>query len=265
MLSSRFVESSCLKCHYEVTDLVRRGEQGGGAQAAARLQPGARERLFRLSRDRRDQERPRDRPRPAAGAAAGPGMAVADRAGQGEGRPAQPAGDVPQGRAQPAPHRREDQRGVGAALDPAAARLPARHQDAALLQPQQRQRQRPRRPAGRPEGLPRGRDPLHRPLPVRGEQGRPERRRHLPARPGRARSRSWRTVWSTRRWTTRTARPWPRRPTSWPTWPCCRRRAGRRRSTSWPPVSATHRTSSWSATRSRPTWSRRSRSWKPRP
>ena len=27
MLSSRFVESSCLKCHYEVTDLVREGNK----------------------------------------------------------------------------------------------------------------------------------------------------------------------------------------------------------------------------------------------
>ena len=52
-------------------------------------------------------------------------------------------------------------------------------------------------PAGRPEGLPGGRDPLHRPLPVRGKPGRPEGRRHLPRRPGRPISRTCRTNSST--------------------------------------------------------------------
>ncbi len=46
MLPSRFVEASCLKCHHQVTDLIR--DTRRGAEGVEGLQPDPRERLFRL-------------------------------------------------------------------------------------------------------------------------------------------------------------------------------------------------------------------------
>ena len=124
--------------------------------------------------------------------------------------------------------------------------------------------QRPRRPAGRPEGLPRGRDPLHRPLPVRGEHaglnGADTYRLALKGQITELEDRLEYTplddkdrkalAEATHKLADLALLSAPHR---------------RRRSTSWPKVSATHRTSCSSAARNRPTWSRKSRSWKPRP
>ena len=60
---------------------------------------------------------------------------TAGRASQARGRPGQPARQPAQGRPEPVPPHREDQRGLDREVAHVAARLPARHQDAALLRP----------------------------------------------------------------------------------------------------------------------------------
>ncbi|MFO0927654.1 MAG: hypothetical protein U0736_11545 [Gemmataceae bacterium] len=116
MLPSRFIESSCLKCHHEITDLIRYGSE----QEAPKLTRG-----YQLVREMgcfgcheiHGPERPAGRPGPAAGADAGEGVAQRRRPGQAERRPGQPAGRSPQGRSEFAPTGREDQLRLDRPLD----------------------------------------------------------------------------------------------------------------------------------------------------
>ena len=114
MLSSRFVESSCLKCHHEVTDLVREGSK----EEAPKLLRG-----FNLVREngcfgcheiagiksgREVGPDLRLEPTPALD------WLTPTEQDKAKADPTNPPGTYPQGRPQPAPHRREDQRGMGA-------------------------------------------------------------------------------------------------------------------------------------------------------
>ena len=66
MNPKRFTESACIKCHYQVTDLISADNKNEAPQTS-RLQSHSGKRLLRLPRDRRPQGGPRCRPRYAAG------------------------------------------------------------------------------------------------------------------------------------------------------------------------------------------------------
>ncbi len=171
MLPNRFVESSCVKCHHEITDLVRQGNK----EEAPKLQRG-----FDLVRENgcfgcheiSRALRPGDRPRPSAG----PSPALAWHRRPAKSDPLNPPGTY---------------RKVGPSLRRIAEKTNekwARRQVQSprgtrpdtkmpLLQPQHQQR---RRAARRPERFPRRGNPLHRPLHFCGKPGQPRRQGHIP-------------------------------------------------------------------------------------
>ena len=163
-----------LKCHHEVTDLIRQGSK----QEAPKLLRGYHliqengcfgcHEIASVKGGREVGPDLRLEPQPALAY-----LTPAEQE-QGESRSAQPARPVSQGRSQPAPPRREDQPGLGAQVGAVAARLPSGYQDAALLRPEQQQ---PGRAAGHAETLPRYRDCRHCLLPAGREQGQPGQRR----------------------------------------------------------------------------------------
>ncbi len=118
MLSSRFIESSCLKCHHEVTDLIRHGSKDEAPKLLRGYELVRENGCFgchEISGIKAGREVGPDlrlEPQPALD------VPDAGRAGQGQVRPAQPARPVSQGRSQPAPHRREDEPGLGAQMGP---------------------------------------------------------------------------------------------------------------------------------------------------
>ena len=121
MLSSRFVESSCLKCHHQVTDLIRHGSKEEAPKLLRGLQP--RPRTAASAATRSPASRAAGRSAPTCGWSRRRPLDWLTPPSRSGPRPTrQPAGRPAQGRPQPAPPRREDQRGVDAQVDQLAAR-----------------------------------------------------------------------------------------------------------------------------------------------
>ena len=177
MLSNRFTEAGCLKCHHQVTDLVRYGSKN----EAAKLSRG-----FDLVREN-GCFGCHEIAGIKSGRAIGPDLRL---------EPNPPldwltALDQKNARSDPL-NPPGTYRKVGPSLRRITEKtnegwtrkwimsprdLPRRHEDAAFLRPQHEQG---RGAACGPERLPRGGDSLHRLLPIRREQGEPRRQGHLP-------------------------------------------------------------------------------------
>ena len=157
MLPMRFVESSCLKCHHQVTDLIGSDNRN----EAPKLLRG-----FNLIKENGCFGCHEIAGR-KGGRQIGPDLRLEptppldsltpQRTRQDRGRRRQCPGHPAQGRPEPVPPQRKDQRGLGRQVAAVAARFPPGHQDAALLRPEQQRRGRPCKAAG-PEEVSRHRN-----------------------------------------------------------------------------------------------------------
>ena len=135
MNPQRFVESGCVKCHHQITDLIHDGNKVEapklveGYNLVRELGCFGCHEFAGINKGRWIGPDLRLEPDPPLDA-----LTPEERAKRVE-RPDEPARLDAQGRSEPRPHRRENQRGMGPAVDQIAAVVPPRHAHAALLRP----------------------------------------------------------------------------------------------------------------------------------